>query len=496
MAISRYWRLVGICTSGNGALELSEARIYENGVLADAGATLTATIDPDSGALADLRDDLTDGVVSWSYEKYSQPGFALVWDFGVGGGLEYVGFRLGSGSSEATFLQDGILQHSADGIVWAMAGYTNNCAFPGAQSLTEVPGYALDINYANVALLLRANGTNGSHVFSDSSLLPKIVSTVGAPLISTDQSRFGGASVYLDGSDDYLTAPSSADFDFSADFTVEAWIRPSRVVGTNAVVCRQEIGTGAVFQFRLNDSVLQGVLRGTGGIDIHVLSGGVVTTNTWQHVAFARRAANTYLFLDGDLVASGTSSVIVIPSVARPLILGAVDDGSTPTSFFQGFIDEVRVTNTVSRYTSSFTPQDSAFGDWNLLPAIAPVPSRTRQLAPSPERLLPATELPVTTVHGHLREFPFFDVYNGGMGLITGTVKEKALPANTPLHRKVWLMDEASGMVIRETWSDATTGNYEFRAIKQGVKYTVLAYDYTGSYRAVIADAQIPELIP
>ena len=105
-----------------------------------------------------------------------------------------------------------------------------------------------------------------------------------------------------------------------------------------------------------------------------------------------------------------------------------------------------------------------------------------------PERLFPATELPPTTAHGHLREFPFFDVFNGGLGLIIGTVKEKSLPANVPLARKVWLMDEASGMVVRETWSDATTGAYEFRGVKQGVKYTVLAYDYTHTYRAVVAD--------
>ena len=82
------------------------------------------------------------------------------------------------------------------------------------------------------------------------------------------------------------------------------------------------------------------------------------------------------------------------------------------------------------------------------------------------------------------------DMYYGGLGIITGSIKEKNTPANTPLRRRVLLIDEASRMTIRETWSDAATGNYEFRGVKQGVKYTVISYDHLHNYRAVIADNQ------
>ena len=80
------------------------------------------------------------------------------------------------------------------------------------------------------------------------------------------------------------------------------------------------------------------------------------------------------------------------------------------------------------------------------------------------------------------------DVEFGGSGIIWGTVKEKNTPANTPLRRRVVLIDERSRMAIRETWSDAATGIYEFRGVKEGVKYTVLTYDHSGAYRAVVAD--------
>ena len=89
-----------------------------------------------------------------------------------------------------------------------------------------------------------------------------------------------------------------------------------------------------------------------------------------------------------------------------------------------------------------------------------------------------------------MREYTFFDAYNGGVGNIVGTVKEKNTPANTPLHRRVLLVDEASRITIRETWSDPITGAFEFRGVKQGVKYSTISYDHLHNYRAVIADNQ------
>lgn len=88
------------------------------------------------------------------------------------------------------------------------------------------------------------------------------------------------------------------------------------------------------------------------------------------------------------------------------------------------------------------------------------------------------------------------DVYYGGPGVITGTVEEKGTPANTPLRRRVVLIEERSRTAIRETWSDADTGAYTFRHIATGMKYTVLTYDHAGNYRAVAADGLTPEVRP
>jgi hypothetical protein len=88
------------------------------------------------------------------------------------------------------------------------------------------------------------------------------------------------------------------------------------------------------------------------------------------------------------------------------------------------------------------------------------------------------------------------DLLFGGPGLISGTVKEKNLPANTPLQRQVLLFDEYTQVYIAGTWSDPVTGNYRFPYVALDKTYTVIAYDYTNTYRAVIANGQVPELMP
>lgn len=88
------------------------------------------------------------------------------------------------------------------------------------------------------------------------------------------------------------------------------------------------------------------------------------------------------------------------------------------------------------------------------------------------------------------------DVYYGGRGRIYGTVKEKGSLDNTPLRRRVWLINEAARTIVRETWSDAKTGEYEFLAVDTKATYSVIAYDHERNFQAVVADGIMPEIMP
>ena len=87
------------------------------------------------------------------------------------------------------------------------------------------------------------------------------------------------------------------------------------------------------------------------------------------------------------------------------------------------------------------------------------------------------------------------DYLRGGAGVITGTVEEKATP-NIPLRRRVRLHRDVDGMMVRETWSHATTGAYTFTDINPAYTYHAIAFDYARNYRAVIADNLTPEVAP
>lgn len=78
--------------------------------------------------------------------------------------------------------------------------------------------------------------------------------------------------------------------------------------------------------------------------------------------------------------------------------------------------------------------------------------------------------------------------YYAGDHHITGTVKEKDLPEDRAVSRRVLLFDERTYAVVRETWSDAVTGVYRFDRISEVPRYVVIAYDHKHNFRAVIAD--------
>ena len=208
-----------------------------------------------------------------------------------------------------------------------------------------------DPDFANVSLLLHGDGTNGSTTIIDSSPSPKTVTAVGDAQISTTQSKFGGASMYLDGNGDYLTLPASADFLFPGDHTIECWIYWD---GTYASGARNIYGTGG------SGSLGQiGIFEGFGLYWGGVFAYNYPPINQWVHVAASRQGSTVRLFINGVLTASGTQSASIGSSTASAYV-GNRADLYHP---FKGYIDDFRITKGVARYTANFTPPTAPFPD-------------------------------------------------------------------------------------------------------------------------------------
>ena len=217
-----------------------------------------------------------------------------------------------------------------------------------------------DPNFANVVLLLHMDGADASTTFTDHSSSAKTVTANGNAQIDTAQSKFGGASGLFDGTGDYLSLASHADFGFGTGaYTIEGWVR---FTGTSADKCVFDTRTGSNtgIGIYVDQSLANAGNRLTLTSNTSTI-GGVSSTqfaasSAFQHWAVCKSGTTVRGFIDGTQVWSITDSRTL--ASASTAFLAANYLG---TQAFSGHLDDVRVTKGVARYTSGFTPPAAAF---------------------------------------------------------------------------------------------------------------------------------------
>ena len=222
----------------------------------------------------------------------------------------------------------------------------------------------------NVSLLLHGDGTNGSTTIVDSSPSPKTVTAVGDAQISTAQSKFGGSSLAFDGTNDYLIIPSNGAFNFgTGDFTIEAWIRLNALGSANSYPGAlwivgwgiQDSNTG--FDFAIGSSALIFSLTNFATPTISAAHG--LSVNTWYHIAGTRSGTTVRAFIDGQVLATATVSAALVASTnPTGIAVSAAEPTGSILGNFNGYIDELRITKGIARYTSNFTPPTAPFPDF------------------------------------------------------------------------------------------------------------------------------------
>ena len=210
-----------------------------------------------------------------------------------------------------------------------------------------------DIFYPSCSLLMHFSGSNGSTTFIDNSPSPKTATRAGNVQISTVQSKFGGASGLFDGTGDNLSFSTNSQFAFgTGDFTIEMWIYPQSAVGYQCVML---IGTAAPYIFI-------GINAGSTGTPFMWNDGNVIvgsqnfTINAWQHWSVVRNSGTVTMYLNGTNI--GSASFAGSLTDVTGTYIGTNSAGSQG---FVGYIDELRITKGVARYTSSFTTQSVEF---------------------------------------------------------------------------------------------------------------------------------------
>ena len=217
-------------------------------------------------------------------------------------------------------------------------------------------GGGSDPNFSNVVALLHFDGTDGSTTFTD--VIGNTWTAVNQAQLDTAQSRFGSASLLVDGTDDRATTPDSASWDFgSGDFTVECFIRPTGVTGTQTFISQWTAAQRAWIIYLSGARVDYALFTGAQ----QVRTGSVnVTAAVWTHIALSRSGTNIRLFVGGALSETYAIGAGSITNATSLLAIGTDSEGNTD---FNGHIDEVRITKGVGRYTSAFSPPTAAFPD-------------------------------------------------------------------------------------------------------------------------------------
>lgn len=233
---------------------------------------------------------------------------------------------------------------------------------PGGMGANKPSGGGGDPHWANVVLLLHFDGTNGSTTITDNSSSGKTPDLVaGNTQISTAQSKFGGSSVIFDGAGDYVRYASHADFGFGAgDYTVEGFIYQADAnIDRCLFETRTAVNVGIGIYSGVNAANQQNrLIVSSNSATLAGASTTAITPFTWTHWAVTRSSGTLFGFLNGVQV--WTVADARTYASASTCFIGS---NYVPGQYQNGYVDELRVTKGVARYTSGFTPPSAPFPD-------------------------------------------------------------------------------------------------------------------------------------
>ena len=171
---------------------------------------------------------------------------------------------------------------------------------------------------------------------------------------STDQAKFGTASLHLDGTGDYAEVTSGIGAWSTGNFTVEGWYYLTALAQYDNLFDFRTSGNTSHLDIYFDDDPLR----------MHVFFGGAdrinanaaTPTNEWVHIAVVRNGSTTTLYQNGTSLGTSTTVTTFTEGALR------IGNRYSGDYYMQGYVDDFRVSN-MARYTGNFTAPAEPFAD-------------------------------------------------------------------------------------------------------------------------------------
>ena len=269
----------------------------------------------------------------------------------TGNGIGYWDIRILNSSSNNVYQGDG-----ASGLyVWGAQLEQSSTVgeyIPTPENTSTAP--SLLLNFAN-ASVVDASGSTNITTYNNSK--------------TTSVSKYGSGGLLLSStSSDYMQVTDNKNsLTFGTDdFTVESWVLFNSISPTQCIFAGYDsnganisgplgwtIRNSGLLNFEAN--IASSTFDYIGGTGYAQTS---VSTNTWYHLASVRHKGTLYAFIDGKLINRVSVGSYVMTTPGTSLVIGRA--GAYNGQYFNGLVDDFRVTKGLARYTSDFTPPNRA----------------------------------------------------------------------------------------------------------------------------------------
>lgn len=209
-----------------------------------------------------------------------------------------------------------------------------------------------DANWGNVSLRLPLD-TN----FTDASTNAHIVTAEGDCQIVTSEKKYGAGSAQFDNVGDRFSIPTHTSLDLNGvDSTVEFWFYPFALGTYDILYSNNTSGTNFAGFELLTQS--DGSLLIIAPSTTAASAASLITTGSWYHIAVVRESTTTKVYLGGiERISTSLTYVNGQNWYWGDRVTGA-GSGQYP---MHGYIDDIRITKGVARYTTAFTPPTEAY---------------------------------------------------------------------------------------------------------------------------------------